>query len=249
MRTGRWLPAAGALAAVLALTTVPAPEAARAAAGRCGDPAQRPWCDTSLTPDQRTALLLPKMTDDEKIALLASDDPFGGPLGGFFEDAHADTNNGIERLGIPPVYMTDGPAGVRQGKATELPAPIALAGFDRDAAKLYGGTVAWEARHRGNDLVFGPTVDVLRLPDKLHSRRVFQESNRTHLTAPPSTALPSPPKAGPAQNRRLQRVHGQLHSRQRPIRRNRSSPPIRALRPRLAAAPKSHPPLCVVRDR
>ncbi|CNE59645.1 glycosyl hydrolase 3 [Mycobacterium tuberculosis] len=165
MRAGRWLPAAGALTAVLALTAVPAPQDARAAAGRCGDPVQRPWCDASLTPDQRTALLLPEMTADEKIALLASDDPFGGPLGGFFEDAHADTNRGIERLGIPPVYMTDGPAGVRQGKATALPAPIALAaGFDRDAAALYGGTVAWEARHRGNDLVFGPTVDVLRTP-------------------------------------------------------------------------------------
>ncbi|NKZ06215.1 beta-glucosidase family protein [Actinomadura latina] len=165
MRAGRWLPAAGALAAVLALTAVPAPGQARAAAGRCGDPAQRPWCDTSLTPDARTALLLPELTGDEKIALLASDDPFGGPLGGFFEDAHADTNHGIERLGIPPVYMSDGPAGVRQGKATALPAPIALAaGFDPAAAGLYGGTVAWEARHRGNDLVFGPTVDVLRTP-------------------------------------------------------------------------------------
>ncbi|MEO3823509.1 glycoside hydrolase family 3 C-terminal domain-containing protein [Actinomadura sp. B10D3] len=165
MRTGRWLPAAAALASALALTAVPGPGEARAALGRCGDPAQRPWCNTALTPDQRTALLMPEMTEDEKIALLASDDPFGGPLGGFFETAHADTANGVERLGIPPVYMADGPAGVRQGKATALPAPIALAaGFDREAAGLYGGTVAWEARHRGNDLVFGPTVDVLRTP-------------------------------------------------------------------------------------
>ncbi|MEU8345887.1 glycoside hydrolase family 3 C-terminal domain-containing protein [Spirillospora sp. NPDC048832] len=165
MRTGRWLPAAGALVAAMALLAAPVPDGARAAEGRCGDPAQRPWCNTGLTPEQRTALLLPELTADEKIALLASDDPFGGPLGGFFEDAHADTNRGIERLGIPPVYMADGPAGVRQGKATALPAPIALAaGFDRDAAALYGGTVAWEARHRGNDLIFGPTVDVLRTP-------------------------------------------------------------------------------------
>ncbi|SPT63274.1 beta-glucosidase family protein [Actinomadura madurae] len=165
MRTGRWLPAAAALASALALAAVPVPGEARAALGRCGDPAQRPWCDTALTPERRTALLMPKLTGDEKIALLASDDPFGGPLGGFFETAHADTAEGIERLGIPPVYMADGPAGVRQGKATALPAPIALAaGFDREAAGLYGGTVAWEARHRGNDLVFGPTVDVLRTP-------------------------------------------------------------------------------------
>ena len=165
MRVGRRLPAAGALAAVLALAAAPAPGEARADTGRCGDPGQRPWCDPSLTPDQRTGLLLPEMTADEKIAMLAADDIFGGPLGGYFETAHADTNAGIERLGIPPVYMADGPAGVRQGRATALPAPIALAaGFDRETARLYGRTVAWEARHRGNDVVFGPTVDVLRTP-------------------------------------------------------------------------------------
>ncbi|XRQ02939.1 glycoside hydrolase family 3 C-terminal domain-containing protein [Actinomadura welshii] len=169
MRVGGWPPVAGALASVLVLATATvagaAPGEARAAAGRCGDPAQRPWCDTSLTPDRRTDLLLPRMTADEKIAMLAADDPFGGPLGGYFETAHADTNDGIERLGIPPVHMADGPAGVRQGKATALPAPIALAaGFSPETAALYGRTVAWEARHRGNDVVFGPTVDVLRTP-------------------------------------------------------------------------------------
>lgn len=160
------MPASGALASVLVLSALPAPgPAAQAAATRCGDPATRPWCRTSLSPDQRTSLLLPKLTDDEKIALLASDDPLGGPLGGFFETAHADTNNGIPRLGIPPLYMADGPAGVRQGKATALPAPISLAaGFDPAAARGYGGTVGWEARHRGNDVIFGPTVDVLRTP-------------------------------------------------------------------------------------
>ncbi|MBE1535191.1 glycoside hydrolase family 3 C-terminal domain-containing protein [Actinomadura algeriensis] len=165
-RGGRWLPAVGAVACALALAVVPGrPDGARAATGRCGDPAERPWCDTSLSAERRAGLLLAKLTEDEKIALLASDDPFGGPLGGFFDWAHADTNNGIERLGVPPLYMADGPAGVRQGKATALPAPIALAAtFDRDTARLYGKTVGWEAKHRGNDLIFGPTVDVLRTP-------------------------------------------------------------------------------------
>ncbi|MBD2896808.1 Thermostable beta-glucosidase B [Actinomadura sp. RB99] len=174
-RAGRWTPAAGALVSALALAAAPsaaapaqaaqAAQVAQAAQTRCGDPAQRPWCDTALGPDRRTALLMARMTDDEKIAMLASDDPLGGPLGGFIDTAHADTNSGIPRLGVPPLYMADGPAGVRQGKATRLPAPIALAaGFDPAAARLYGGTVGWEARHRGNDLIFGPTVDVLRAP-------------------------------------------------------------------------------------
>ncbi|MFI0349772.1 beta-glucosidase [Actinomadura sp. 9N407] len=165
----RWMSAAGALASVLALMVVPAgAQAAGAqsrAATRCGDPVQRPWCATGLSADERARLVLKAMTVDERIALLASDDPLGGPLGGFFETAHADTNHGIPRLGIPPLYMADGPAGVRQGKATALPAPIALAaGFDPAAARKYGAVVGWEAKHRGNDVVFGPTVDVLRTP-------------------------------------------------------------------------------------
>ncbi|WP_433325505.1 glycoside hydrolase family 3 C-terminal domain-containing protein [Spirillospora sp. CA-294931] len=160
----RWMCAAGVLISALALATVPT-GAGRAAAGRCGDPAERPWCRTGLPADERARLLVAAMTADEKIAILSSDDPFGGPLGGFSENAHADTNWGIPRLGIPALYMADGPAGVRQGKATALPAPIALAaGFDPQAAQRYGSVVGWEARHRGNDVVFGPTVDVLRTP-------------------------------------------------------------------------------------
>ncbi|MEU5881725.1 glycoside hydrolase family 3 C-terminal domain-containing protein [Spirillospora sp. NPDC047279] len=168
----RWTAGAGALAAVLALLAVPAPSAravrpaqSAQAAGRCGDPVQRPWCDTSLTADRRAGLLLAALSVDERIALLATDDPLGGPLGGFTENAHADTNAGIDRLGVPPLYMADGPAGVRQGRATQLPAPISLAaGFDQAIAQRYGATVGWEARHRGNDVIFGPTVDVLRTP-------------------------------------------------------------------------------------
>ncbi|MFI6516659.1 glycoside hydrolase family 3 C-terminal domain-containing protein [Spirillospora sp. NPDC050679] len=175
----RWMSAAGALASVLALAGVPGPAQA---AGRCGDPAQRPWCDTRLGPDQRAALLLARLTADEKISLMAADDPLGGPLGGFSENAHADTGNGVPRLGVPPVFMADGPAGVRQGKATALPAPIALAaGFDPAAARRYGATVAWEARHRGNDVIFGPTVDVLRTP--LNGRTFEGLGEDPHLSA------------------------------------------------------------------
>ncbi|XVQ13682.1 beta-glucosidase family protein [Spirillospora sp. CA-255316] len=173
--------AAGALVSVLALLAAP-DRPAHGQAGRCGDPAQRPWCATGLSPDARAGLLLQAMTVDEKIALLATDDPLGGPLGGFLETAHADTNNGIPRLGVPPLYMADGPAGVRQGKATALPAPIALAaGFDPEMAHRYGQVVGWEARHRGNDVIFGPTVDVLRTPRNGRTFEGFGED--PHLSA------------------------------------------------------------------
>src|SRR3954466_7629547 len=57
-------------------------------------PAQRqpPWMDTSLSPDERVALLLPQMTLEEKVALMTGDPPAG--TGAYF-------NAGIPRLGIP----------------------------------------------------------------------------------------------------------------------------------------------------
>ncbi|POM24105.1 Thermostable beta-glucosidase B [Actinomadura rubteroloni] len=173
----RRVPAGGLVAALAggALAFGAVPSAARTDT-RCGNVAERPWCDRSLAPDRRAGLVLAKMTDDEKIALLSSDDPLGGPLGGFWDGAHADTNAGIARLGVPPLYIADGPAGVRQGNATALPAPIALAaGFDPSGAARYGATVAWEARHRGNDVIFGPTVDVLRTPRDGRSFEGFGE--------------------------------------------------------------------------
>ena len=108
------------------------------AEGRCGDPGSRPWCDTSLSADRRAELLLAQLTADEKIALLGGDE-LSGVAGG--EGTHTGTSDGIERLGIPTIYFSDGPAGVRSGKATAMPSPIALgASFDpansaRDAAR------------------------------------------------------------------------------------------------------------------
>src|SRR4051812_25566240 len=93
------------------------------AAGRCGDPAQRPWCDTTKSPEQRSALLRAAMTLDEKIGLMAGDDPQGVLTG----NPATGTGNGIERLGVPVLYHSDGPFGPREGQATAMPGPLALA--------------------------------------------------------------------------------------------------------------------------
>src|SRR3954451_10793034 len=100
-------------AGVCALALLFAPTAH--GAGRCGDPAQRPWCGTSLSPDARAGLLLAQLTQDEKVSLLAGDDPFG--VGGG-EDSHTGTGNGIARSGHANTYYRDGRVGTRQGKAT-----------------------------------------------------------------------------------------------------------------------------------
>ncbi|MFL5893914.1 MAG: glycoside hydrolase family 3 protein, partial [Thermoleophilaceae bacterium] len=129
------------------------------AAGRCGD---HPWCDTSLTPDARAGLLLKALTQDEKISLLAGDDPFG--VGGG-EHAHTGTSDGIPRVDIPTTYYSDGPVGPRQGKTTAMPIPMALAAtFDPRMAFRYGDVVGNEVKSKGNDVVFAPTVNIMRTP-------------------------------------------------------------------------------------
>ena len=132
------------------------------AQGRCGDAATRPWCSTSLSPDKRASLLLDQLTDAEKISLLGGDE-ISGVFGN--EGTHTGTSNGIDRLGIPTIYFSDGPAGVRSGKATALPSPIALgASFDPANASRGARVIADEVIRKGNDIVFAPTVDIVRTP-------------------------------------------------------------------------------------
>ena len=129
------------------------------AAGRCGD---HPWCDTSLAPDTRAGLLLEQLTQDEKISLLAGDDLFG--VGGQ-AGSHTGTSDGVPRVDLPTIYYTDGPMGVRSGMATAMPAPLGLAAtWDPALAARYGATVGNEAKSKGNDVVFAPTVNIMRTP-------------------------------------------------------------------------------------
>src|SRR5260370_13109401 len=82
------------------------------------------------------------------------------------------SNGPIARLGIPPLTMADGPAGIRvarqdvnEGKATALPAPIGLAAtWDLTAAKQYGDLLGHEAWATGHNVVLGPELDIARIP-------------------------------------------------------------------------------------
>lgn len=145
-------------------SSAPTGNAAAALRGACAD---SPWIGAAAVaagPDARAAALLACMTQDEKIALLGGDDATGvlnPPVG----TPHTGTNAGIARLGIPTTYFTDGPVGVRQGSATAMPAPEALAAsFDPALARAYGAVIGNEARHKGNDVLFGPCVDHVRNP-------------------------------------------------------------------------------------
>lgn len=126
-------------------------------ASRCG---AHPWCDTRLSPSARSDLLLAALTRLQKIDLMAGDDLAGAANG---VPANG-TVNGIPALDLPPIYMSDGPVGPREGQATAFPSPLALAAsFDPEMAYRVGQTIANEVRFKGNDLVHGPTVDLMRV--------------------------------------------------------------------------------------
>ena len=113
----------------------------------------RPWLNTSLSPDERAALLLAQMTLEEKI----------GMVHGKSNDAYHIAP--ISRLGIPALPMTDSPAGINVVQATSLPAPIALAAtWDLAAAGQYGELLGSEAEATGHNVFLAPCLDIARVP-------------------------------------------------------------------------------------
>jgi beta-glucosidase len=148
----------GLCAAVVTAALV-APSSA-AAVGRCG---AHPWCDTQLSPVTRADLVLQQMTTTEKVTMLGGVNFFGGVTGS--ATSHTGIEMGVPRLGVPTVFYTDGPLGPRQGQSTGLPAPLGLAAtFSPVMARLYAAVVGNEARDKGNDVVFGPTINIMRTP-------------------------------------------------------------------------------------
>lgn len=109
--------------------------------------------------------LLAKLTLDEKIRLCHAVTKF--------------SSGGVERLGIPPLTMSDGPHGVREeisadswdvaGRlddfATYLPTGTALAAtWSVDCARKFGTVLGSEARKRGKDIILGPGINMARTP-------------------------------------------------------------------------------------
>jgi beta-glucosidase len=149
----RTLIAAAVAAAALALGGLFA--ASAGAADQCGGAG--PWCNAALSPDQRAALLLGALSQSQKVSLLAGNDVLGvtGASG------HTGSSAGVPGL-VPPVNFTDGTAGIRQGSATAVPVELALAAsFDPGLARLGGSLLGDEARYKGNDVIYGPTLTVI----------------------------------------------------------------------------------------
>ena len=122
----------------------------------------RPWEDTGLDPDERARLLVAQMTLEEKVQMLHGVCRFEIPGCGY-TIGKIPAN---ERLGIPALHMTDGPAGVRNGQpATSFPAPVAIAAsWDTELAKAVGAAIGRESLARGQDVLLSPMINVVRVP-------------------------------------------------------------------------------------
>ncbi|MDE6364746.1 MAG: glycoside hydrolase family 3 C-terminal domain-containing protein [Lachnospiraceae bacterium] len=98
---------------------------------------------------------------------------------GMIHGAHLFSTQGVERLGIPPLVMSDGPMGVRQefepdcwkavgssdDYVTYLPCNSALAAtWNRDLAFATGSVLGAEARGRGKDIILAPGINIKRSP-------------------------------------------------------------------------------------
>lgn len=120
-----------------------------------------PLCPAqAVTPEQRAAAIIRKMTLTEKI----------GQLHGVTSSEHARWVPGIARLGIPPLPMANGPAGIGpadliQPHATAYPGPIAVAAsWSSEDAHEYGVAVASEIQDIGRTMLEAPTVNIARIP-------------------------------------------------------------------------------------
>lgn len=108
---------------------------------------------------------LSRMTLEEKVALCHAQSKF--------------SSAGVPRLGIPEVWMSDGPHGVREeilwdswGNAnwandscTAFPALTCLAAtWNPELSARYGKAIGEEARYREKDILLGPGVNIYRTP-------------------------------------------------------------------------------------
>ncbi len=123
------------------------------------------YLDENKPIESRVNDALSRMTIDEKIAIIHAQSKFSTP--------------GVPRLGIPELWMSDGPHGVRMeidwdswkhagwtnDSCTAFPALTCLAAtFNPQLSGEYGRAIGAEARFRKKDLLLGPGVNIYRTP-------------------------------------------------------------------------------------
>lgn len=123
------------------------------------------YLDESRDIEERVEDALSRMTLEEKISVIHAQSKFSSP--------------GVKRLGIPDIWTTDGPHGVRpevlwdewdqagwtNDSCVAFPALTCLAAtWNTDMAMLYGKSIGEEARFRNKAMLLGPGVNIYRTP-------------------------------------------------------------------------------------
>ena len=119
------------------------------------------YLDTKAPIEQRVEDALSRMTLAEKIAVIHAQSKFSSP--------------GVARLGIPGLWCTDGPHGIRaevkwdewdqagwtNDSCIAFPALTSLAAtWNTDLSLLYGKSIGEEALYRNKQVLLGPGVNI-----------------------------------------------------------------------------------------
>ncbi len=123
------------------------------------------YLDENRPIEERVENALSLLTLEEKVALLHAQSKF--------------SSAGVPRLGIPELWMSDGPHGIRaevlwnewaeahwtNDACTGFPALTCLAAtWNPQLAHLFGRSIGEEARYREKDVLLGPGVNIYRTP-------------------------------------------------------------------------------------
>lgn len=123
------------------------------------------YLDESKPLEERVEDALGRMSLEEKVAVIHAQSKFSSP--------------GVSRLGIPEVWTTDGPHGIRpevlwdewnqagwtNDSCIAYPALTCLAAtWNTDMSLLYGQSIGEEARYRNKSILLGPGVNIYRTP-------------------------------------------------------------------------------------
>ena len=123
------------------------------------------YLDTDADIEARIDDALSRMTLEEKVKILHAQSKF--------------SSAGVPRLGIPELWCTDGPHGIRtevlwdewdqagwtNDSIVAFPALSCLAAtWSREMSSLYGHSIGEEARFREKDVLLGPGVNIYRTP-------------------------------------------------------------------------------------
>ena len=123
------------------------------------------YLDTNRPIEERVKDALNRMTLEEKVKMIHAQSKF--------------SSAGVPRLGIPEVWATDGPHGIRpevlwdewdqagwtNDSCIAYPALTCLAAtWNPEMSHLYGKSIGEEARYRKKDILLGPGVNIYRTP-------------------------------------------------------------------------------------